>query len=201
MKLHALSIDAEFTTFDMLGGDMISFAAVEILEYFSLGRDWTGNFKPRSDKYFTEEARKIHGFSYFKALEFPEKKKSLLDLLHWLSPRISGFPLTAVYWGSWAFDIRWLEFTFKEEDLQGSFYKAFGIQEKKHISAMSLAKKNLKQIKGPDGGEKGRYTLNNVASFYNIELDHHNALSDARATAEIYCKIMKKEDVWTGEMF
>lgn len=205
-KVIALSIDAEFTAFDMIGGDMISLGCVEILEDYTLGREWSGKFRPRSQKYFTEGAREVHGISYFKALEFPEPRKTLIELLHWLAPIKDQFHMPVAHWGSWNFDLKWVEHTFQREDLISSYYKAFRYDKEFNINVYQMARKMLKHIPIPPGkdekeSKKGQYKLDNVCRFLDIELDHHEALSDARGCALVYCSLMKKENVWTGELF
>lgn len=204
-KLKALSIDAEFTSFDMIGGDMISFAAVEVYENLTLGREWQGYLKPRCEKYFTDAAAEVHGISWFKALTFPEKRETILKLLHWLKPLMNEFPVKTIFWGSWDFDLKWLETTMKDDEvaLWQSFNKAFNTKKELNINLMKMAKEKLKTMPKAPGekGEKGRYALDNAARFYDLNHTHHDALSDARVTAQIYCNIMRGEKVWTGELF
>ena len=205
-KLHALSIDAEFTSFDMIGGDLISFAVIEIMDDFSLGREWQGYFKPRSAIYFTDKAQAVHGISYFKALKFPEPRTSIIELLQWLKPIMEEFPVSTVYWGSWNFDLKWLENTSEQVDLKKSYMKAFKQGKENHINALRMAQDKLKHIPLPNGqlsekdSKKGQYKLDNVARFYELDHNHHDSLSDARVTAQIYCKMMKGEKIWTGEL-
>lgn len=203
-KLRALSIDGEFTSFDMIGGDLIALGAVEIMDDLTIGRERAFYFRPTNTKYFTEKAREIHGISYFKASTFPEAKHSCIDFLKWLSPNIDQFPLPIAFWGSWDFDRKWIEVTMQKNDLTSSFQKAFNGCDK--INVLKMAKQKLKHVPLPkastdDESRKGQYKLDNVAKFYDIEHSHHEALSDARATAQIYINIEKGIDTWTGELF
>lgn len=203
-KLRALSIDAEFTSFDMLGGDMIALGVVEILDDLTLGREAVFYFRPTGTKYFTEKAREIHKISYFKASQFPEPKQSLIAFTKWLEPRIQEFPLAVAFWGSWDFDRKWIETTMQKNEMISSYYKAFGSCEK--INVLKMAKHSLKHVPIPKAateaeGKKGQYKLDNVAKFYKIPHSHHEALSDARANAQIYINIEKGIDIYTGELF
>lgn len=203
-KLRALSIDAEFTSFDMIGGDLISLGVVEILEDLTTGRKQVFYFKPTSTKYFTEKAREVHGISYFKASQFPEAKHSCIELLKWLKPLMDQFPLPVAFWGSWDFDRKWIEVTMQKNNLMESYYKAFNGCEK--INVLKMAKHSLKHVPLPKAdteelSKKGQYKLDNVAKFYNIPHSHHEALSDALATAQIYINIEKGINTYTGELF
>lgn len=200
-KIRALSIDAEFTSFDMIGGDMIALGVVEILDDLTLGREAVFYFKPTGTKYFTEQAREIHKISYFKASEFPEPKQSLISFLKWLKPLLPQFPLDVAFWGAWDFDRKWIEMTMQKNDMVSSYNKAFGGCDK--INVLKMAKHSLKNVPVPKGANtnKGQYKLDNVAKFYDIEHSHHEALSDARANAQIYINIEKGINVFTGELF
>lgn len=197
-EILGLSIDCEFTGFDMMGCDLLSIGAVEIYKDLTLGREFQAYLRPESSKYFTDDSVKVHGISYFKALTFPNRRESLIAFMHWLKPLMNSFKLKTLFWGSWGFDLRWIETTMRKEDLVDSFYKAFDTEN--NINVYSLAKDKLKHIDSEDG-EKGKYKLSNVARYYDIDLNHHEALSDARACAQIYIKLMNNEKTWTGELF
>ena len=60
------------------------------------------------------------------------------------------------------------------------------------VNTISLAKKNIVGLKN--------YKLNTIADYYQLELDHHEALSDAIVCAEIYCNIQKEIGTFTGRL-
>ena len=205
-KVAYLSIDCEFTSFDMQGGDLISFASVEVMDSLTIGREFSAFLRPRSVKYFTDGAQEIHGISYFKATTFPERGVSIKRFIEWLSPLQDQFKLKVLYYGSWNFDLRWIEETMKAEGFGSEFIASFVSDKTEHINVLKLARENLKHI-GDNWVEdsKGKlvnkkYELSHVAAFYDVEIDHHQADSDARATAEIYIKLMNKENIWTGRL-
>lgn len=201
--IHALAIDCEFTHFDMIGGDLLSLGMVEILDDFTLGRELYVECKPTNSKYFSDKAEAVHGISYFKAQMFPDARESMINVLKFLSPLMDSFPLKTVFWGSWDFDTKWVEATMEKTSLRESFRKAMSAEKGANINALSMARRKLKHIPEAigDNGKPTTYSLGNVAKFYGVEHDHHNALSDAKATAIIYCKMMKNENTWTGELF
>ncbi len=190
MNVIAVACDVETTSFDKIGGDILSCALVEVLEDYTLGREALFHSRPRSSKYFSSGAQEIHGISYWKAQEFPEPKETSIDILNWLAPLQSIFPLQMIYHANGGFDFKWLESHFRKDDLQGSFYKAF--DENRLISTLKLSRQNLKNLPN--------HKLSTVAKHYNLNLNHHEALSDTRVCAQIYCKIMKGEDIWTGRL-
>lgn len=190
-KVIAVAVDTEFTCFDKLAGDVIDIGMVEILEDYTLGREGQWYARPTSAKYFTEGAQKVHGISYFKAQTFPTKRESCIGMMNWLRPLLPQFPLGFVFHGQGNLDYGHLQEHFRREDLASSFYKAF--PEHRIESTLKLAREKLKQLDS--------HKLKELTKFYDIPLDdHHSALPDARACAIIYCKLMKGEGVWTGQL-
>lgn len=189
-KVIAIACDVECTSFDKIGGDLLTASFVEILEDYTLGRSSYFEAAPRSNKYFTEAAQKVHGISLFKAMTFPKAEKTALDILKWLAPLIEYFPLTFVNHANAKFDFKWIEQFMRNNEYQNSFWKAFN--EDKVVNTIKLAKDNIAGLKN--------HKLNTVAEYYNIELEHHNALSDALACAEIYCNIQNNYGVFTGKL-
>lgn len=187
MNPIAIACDGEFTSFDKIGGDLIKWAMIEILEDFTLGREKEWSLKAYSTKHFTEGAQKVHGISYWQASQFPERLEVLREIWTW-TKEISPDPIPLVYHGTGNLDPAWLRHTFMKEDLEPHFWTLFGQETE---STLSLARKNLKALPN--------HKLNTVADHYGIELDHHDALSDARACALIYCNIKKGLKTFTGE--
>lgn len=189
-KVIAVAGDTEFTSFDKIGGDILATGLVEILENYTLGREAVFYSRPTSSKYFTEAARRVHGFSYFKAQSFPTRRESCISMLNFLKPLIDSFPLGFVYHGNGGLDYKWLLEHFRKEEIHASWTKAF--PEARVESTLGMARQHLKQLNS--------HKLNEVAAFYKIHLDHHDALSDARACAQIYCNIKRGESTWTGKL-
>ena len=198
MNVIALATDTEYTSFDRVGGDLLAKAFVEILENYTLGREAVFYAKPRSSKYFTEEAVVIHGISYFRAVGLPDPAMSCLKALTWLPKR----PIPLVYHGNGDSDRKWLLAHYDKCNLRSHIEKIF---PEEGISTLKLARENIKHIQEPKlKNRKGelitKYSLPNIAQHYNLKLKHHDPLSDARVCAQIYCNIMKGEGVWDGKI-
>ena len=170
---------------------MIALGVVEILEDLTLGREAVFYFRPTGTKYFTEKAREVHGISYFKASQFPTAEHSCVEFLNWLKPLVDQFPLPVAFFGSWDFDRKWIEMTMQKNNMQTSYWKAFGGCEK--INVLKMAKKKLAML--------DKHDLKIVCKHYDIPLDHHEALSDARGCAQVYINLEKNINTWTGELF
>ena len=190
-KVIALACDGETTSFDKIGGDLIKWAFVEIYDDYTLGRQKDWSLRPYSTKYFTEGAQEIHGITYWQAQSFPRRVDSLISMLNWLTPLKDQFQIPLVYHANANFDFKWLEATFMKEEMQGSFSKVFHADLNE--STLKMARKYLKQYKS--------HKLNICADHYNIELKHHDALSDTLACAKIWCNMKQGIDVFTGELF
>lgn len=190
IKPVAIAADIECTSFDREGGDMLTCALVEIMSNHTIGRSKEFYFRPEGTNYFTEKAQEIHGISHWRAMQFPERKKSCNEMLHWLTPIHDLLPLPMVYHANGNFDYRWIESTFRKENMHYHLYKCF--RGDQTISTLKMAKQKLKHIPN--------YKLNTIAKHYGLELDHHKAISDAVVCAEAYIKMINDIDTWTGEL-
>ena len=184
-KVIALGCDGEFTGFDKMGSDLIKWAFVEILEDFTLGREMDWELRAYSTKYFTKGAEDVHGISYWRASQFPERIDSLREIYSWAKELPTMTPL--VFHGNGNLDPDWLRLTFLKEEIESHFFELFG---RDHISTLKLSRKHLLNLPN--------HKLNTICDHYGIELDHHDSLSDARAAAQIYCRIMEGLGTFTG---
>lgn len=203
-KVIAIGTDCEFTCFDRYAGDVIAVGMVQILDDYTIGKEAVFYSRPRSHKYFTEGAREIHKISYFKAQTFPEPKECCENINSWVNECNNGEPLAMVFHGNGGLDWKHLEAHFQKEDMLHLFYSIF--PEHRIESTLSMARENLKNIQEPtiikpDGKLVTKYSLPNISQFYDIELNHHDPLSDARTCAQIYCNIKLEKNTWTGRLF
>ena len=199
-KVIALAVDHETTGFDKVGGDIIATGMVEILEDYTLGREVVFYSKPVSTKYWGAEAEEIHGISYFKAMTFPTRRENIMAMMEWLTPLMDQFPLKMVYHANGLFDFDWLKMHFIKEDLEKSFYRAFSIDLAE--STVKLTRDNITHLTkvNTKGKTIKSAALDVVSKYYEIELIHHDPLSDARACAQIWCNIKQGIGLWSGEL-
>ena len=115
-KVIAISSDIECTSFDKIGGDLLSMAFVEVLEDYTFGRKICLYSKATNPMYFTDAAVKIHGFSYWKAVNFPERIVSIDTALEWLSPFQDSESIPFLNYANGAFDYKWLIAHFSKEE-------------------------------------------------------------------------------------
>ena len=187
MKVIAIAADVETTGFDVLGSDLIVCAMVEILEGYTIGRGAVWYHRPQSTKYFTRESQAIHGISYWKAQEFPYPAVSCRETLDWIGD-LSDLPLVSHSLGG--FDHRWIDGHFSKHEMGIKLRRIF--PKDKVISTVKLSRDNLAHIPN--------HKLDTVAKYYDIPLNHHEALSDAMACAQIYCNIKLNINTWTGAL-
>lgn len=205
-KVIAIACDIECSTlYDKIGGDLLSMAFVEILEGYTLGREICRKSRATNPIYFNDESTRVHGFSYWKAVEFPKRIDSIIDVLKWLKPLKELAPFPFIYHANAKFDWRWLEAHFRKENAHNHFYKIF--PEDMVESTLKMSRDNIKHIKkstkiNPISGKLYTdFSLRNVSDHYDIRLMHHEALSDARACAHIWCNIKQSQDTWSGRLF
>tara|TARA_R110000803_G_scaffold162194_1_gene225823 strand:+ start:27034 stop:27633 length:600 start_codon:yes stop_codon:yes gene_type:complete len=193
-KVIAIATDIECSSFDMIGGDLLTAAMVEIYEDYTLGRMGCWYHRPTGPKYYSEKAREIHGISYWKALTFPMASESCIMMLRWLAEIQDCFPLEFVYHAKNKFDWSWMKMHFKKQEMEQSILKAFGndMDDNKIVSTHKMAKENLVHLED--------HKLPTICKEMGIELTHHEALSDAIAAAKIYCNIKTGQKIWTGEL-
>ena len=135
--------------------------------------------------HWDEEARKIHRFSFATANEFDDRQESLNRLIEWL-PKNRRFAFlchaSESSFGIHAhFDLAIIKADFLFQDRYFDFYKIF--DDKKIISTVTIARAlNMESAK-----------LKNLADYFKIELDHHNASSDRRACEEIFRRFLSRE--------
>lgn len=169
--------DVETTGFDFWGCDVISAGAVICDENYNKKSEFYETARPLSKKYWGENAEKIHGFSFDQASKFQSPKSFIDNLDKFISSWIKPHNLTFVCHANAKFDYKFLFSTYFKVGMHYSFYKAF--HHERYISTMSMAKKI-----------HSRVNLASLCSHYQIDLEHHNALSDTKACYELL-KIFK----------
>lgn len=169
-------VDIETTGFSKEKNDLIHFAAVEVDNNYKILRTFEFFSRPKNPQYWNAEAEKIHCISLERAQCFPYLRKGLIDFLWWLDLHREKFPLNFVYHGKNKWDYNFVKAKFLSELLHESFFKAFN--EKRLISTVEVAREIIPGMPN--------YRLNTLCEHFNIPLEHHQAMSDALATARLF---------------
>lgn len=184
-----IAVDIETTGFYKFKHDIIQLAAVAVSEELEIGEVFNCYLKPIKPQYWGEDAEKVHGINVHEALAFPKRRKGLVDFLHFLKPYIESFPMTFLYHGKNKFDYIFLKDKYLGEGLLDSFNKAFS--QDLVLSTRDLAAECL---------ELDNYKLNTVSQKLDIELNHHEAMSDAMACAKIFIELTRNKNLYTGDL-
>lgn len=207
-KVVAIANDVECSDlYDVIGGDLLEMSFVEILstpEGLKKGRKTCIRSRAHNPKYFNDQSQKIHGISYWKAMEFQSKEDSVEEFIEWIEPIKDQGPFEMVYHGNGNFDHRWLRAHFMKVGKEDIFRNL--MPQERTVSTLQLSRKFLKHIQDykiwcpVKKKHHGLYALPNVARHYGIPLEHHRSLSDAEACAQIYINVKEKRDIYTGEL-
>lgn len=203
-KVIGIVNDNEWTDWNPISGDVIAIAFREILEGFEVGEGFLTYCRPRSTKYFSKEAREIHGFHYFKARQFPKPIEGINQAIKWLESRNFEGQIPFLYYGDGNVDWRHLFAHFSKEKSEYKLLKYFSPDNTESI--LKLARDNIKDIKPPinpvkaNGKKATNYDLENVARHYDLNFNHHQCEQDALVSAHIYCNIKKGIKTYTGRL-
>lgn len=190
-KLTGIAVDIESSGFSNKKNDMIQLAAVEIYDDYTLGETFFCSLKPARTQYWSPNAEKVHGITLTEALDFDSRRDSLIRFMHWLKRLESQFPLTFISHSKNQWDYKFVKETFLKEVLHESFEKVFSSYM--HESTIDLSKELLPGLRN--------YKLSTVCEHLRIDLNHHQALSDAIACAKIYCFLKKNIKLYSPDLF
>lgn len=164
-------LDVETTGFDFLRNDIISLAC--IIQTDDSAIEFVGYARPGSNRYWSYDAEKVHGFSFDEAMSFPSQKELCNNFIEFVRPYSKlNFWCHALGLFDWKFLIHY----FLKNNMEWEIKTRFQNPQ----STIPLAKSKL---------QLPNYKLNTIASYLNIELDHHEVLSDARACHQIWSKL------------
>lgn len=117
--------------------------------------------------------QQVHGIAAADLHDAP----SLAEVWPILLPYLEGQPVVA---HNSAFDMSVLEHSLRDHDLPVPAFHC--------LCSVKLAKAAWPQLE--------RHRLNHLADFFGLELQHHDALSDARACAEITLRALRSGRAW-----
>lgn len=165
--------DIESTGFDWLRNDICSIAMIVTDDSLNIKSEFYETVKPDFNKFYSEDAEKIHGFSKSELATFQNPKNLCRNILNFLKEFKSDYPQLFISHALRQFDYRFIEGLFRKQNMQYDLWK---------IIRQDYQRSTIEEAR------KAKFTdnkLNAWARFLDINLDHHNALSDTRACYEV----------------
>ena len=186
--MYKFVCDVETSGLDYIRNDVLDFTILAIDSDSNLLGEFSSKIRPSSviGRAWSTDAQKVHGYTPEQAIAFPERRKVLIDLLHFLKPYKdeNNFPQEFIFHALRKFDYNFMEWAFRKEGLQYSFFKMF--QHSHAVSTIDIAKEIT--------GNKRGHSLDKWAKRINFDLDHHNAKSDTYACLELYRYLSNLEE-------
>lgn len=181
---HVAIFDTETTGFSKLNNDLISLSC-EVRDFnWDLKDETTLYSAPMAKKRWSQKAEKVHGFSYGEACSFDHPRKTAINLLHFLKPfkHPGNHPILFVSHDLNGFDWGFMEWLYRWQDLQYSFWKVFN--EGYKLSTIKMAREQ---------GHQGN-KLNEWADRLDFELNHHEVKSDRVACAKVFKHLIEENN-------
>ena len=173
--------DGEFSSSSRENGDILSLACIVIkadtLEFVD---SFVGYGKPRDLNEWNYHAEKVHGISKTKASTFPTQRELAISLLHFLKPykNEDNSPMPMVIHASSYVDYEFITRMYQKVGIVGSIEK---VMTKKMVIRTDII---FKQYLNAMGSRLNKTNLKVMAGHFDIELDHHECMSDTKACYE-----------------
>ncbi len=176
--------DTETTGFSKIDNDLISLSC-EVRDFnWDLKDEITLYASPQSAKRWSRGAEKVHGFSYPEACNFQHPRKTCIELLNFFKPfkHERNHPILFVSHDNNGFDYNFMEWLYRYQDLQYSFWKIFN--QEYRLSTIKMGK------------EKGypKNKLNVWAERLGLELNHHEAESDRKVCSAVFKHLIESKN-------
>lgn len=185
-KPYLFFTDIETTGFSPRKHDIIEIACLMVKECdneYKVLSSFHETCCPYSKKNWTFGAEQMHGITFSEASTYQHPRKMLIKLLHFLNKYRSESSFTFICHAKNHFDFNFLNEAFFKEQLQDSFKKVFNKDD--YESTHDIASKYKSAFGVPD------LKLSTLADYFDVDLDHHKALSDVECCLEIYKKLKK----------
>ena len=149
------------------------------------------NLKPVRKHYWQPEAEKVHKISWGEAQGFRDANQCFEELIRFMNfYGVGDFVCHALWFGNY-FDRAFIEAQMSLFDINYRYRKNVRTRT---ISTLTLAKKLQKNgFISVDS-----FGLGVLCKHFGINLDHHNAMSDRKACAELY--YLLTEELKRGEL-
>lgn len=172
---YRMYIDVETTGFCHWRNDVVSIAIVVTDLDFHVKDEFYETARPSFGRFYTEKSEEIHGFSKSEMMTFQEPRKLCINILKFLLPYKdeNNVPNIFVQHALRQFDWLFVETLFRKNELEFSWWK---------VAAQDRQESTI--LKGRKAGYK-KNKLNQWADRLGLELNHHDALDDAKMCLEI----------------
>ena len=167
--------DVETTGFDPWRNDICSLAVIVTNNNLSVESSFYTTVKPEINKFYSEDAESVHGFTRDEMKTFPPPECVCNDLLAFLAPfkAKNNSPRLFVSHSLRQFDYLFLEVMFRKQGLEYELWKV--IEQRHQRSTIKEARKQ-------------GYKKNGLAEWskrLGFDLKHHDALSDTMGCLEV----------------
>ena len=181
---HSFFVDIETTGFSPTKNDIIQLAGIIVKDNEALN-SFNQFCRPYYPSNWSLGAERIHGISFNDAMGFQSPRRMVINLMNFLAPyRTKEDPfIEFICHSKNSFDYKFVLDAFIREGLGNSFYNVF--KSDRYQSTINLAEK-CREITGLENSK-----LKTLADYFNIELNHHEAMSDVMACFEVYKKLNK----------
>lgn len=163
-------IDCETTGFCATRNDIVSLACIVTDNDFNIVGEFYETCRPEFNNFYSQDSEKIHGYSQRDMYNFQSRRNLCIKMLKFFKPFKSdiNIPHVFVQHALRNFDYNFVNWAFIKEDLQYSLYKILrgDYQESTIVKAREMGIKENK--------------LDQWAKRINFDLQHHDALSDAK---------------------
>ena len=176
---YLVFVDAETSGFEPIRNDVTSIGAIVTDCSHNVLADFYTTVKPEINKFTSEEALVVSGFSKEALLTHKPQRQACIDFMRFLKPYLEEFPQMMVSHTVNGFDWRFIEWMFRKQELNYNLYRVLSPEFQE--STIKL------------GRQAGHATnkLDEWAERLNLTFNHHNALDDARVCFQIHKHLSK----------
>lgn len=171
---YLIFADVESTGFCPMKNDVTSIGAVITDRSHNLLREFYTTVRPDINKFTSDDALKVSGFSREQLMEHKPRREALIAFSYFLKPYLEIFPQTLISHTVNSFDYRFIDWCFRKEGFHFSLYR---------IIRYDFQESTIKM--GRDAGFSTN-KLSEWAERLSLTFQHHNALDDAKMCLNVH---------------
>jgi len=181
-SLFNIYIDIESSGFNPIRNDVTSIGVIVTDDLFNIQSQFYSTVKPDINKFTSDEALAISGFTRQALLLHKPRREACIDIMKFLKPYLSTEPQMMISHTVNCFDWRFLDWLFRKEDLNFNLYKIL-----RHDYQLSTIK--MARDLGHSNNQLGEW-----AKRLDLTFNHHNALDDALMCFNIHKHLADKKE-------